>query len=119
MLHFGYIEGSELESHTLQMLCILHAIDEISANYDKYINIYIASHGCSQSRWAQSLLASLTYTQFLVYMDRDSWVRAQIQLIPSSIKSFDHILSHVCECHHFHLMDAIILDIVFDILSCT
>lgn len=49
-------------------------------------------------------------------MDRDSWVRAQIQLIPSSIKSFDHILSHVCECHHFHLMDAII---VFDILSCT
>lgn len=30
VLHFGYIEGSELKSHTLQMLCILHAIDEIS-----------------------------------------------------------------------------------------
>lgn len=70
---------------------------------------------CSLSLGDRSSL-TLTYTQFLVYMDRDSWVRAQIQLIPSSIKSFDHILSHVCECHHFHLMDAII---VFDILSCT
>lgn len=30
VFHFGYIEGSELKSHTLQMLCILHAIDEIS-----------------------------------------------------------------------------------------
>lgn len=46
VLHFGYIEGSELKSHTLQMLCILHAIDEISVKVKHRRRRLICAYAC-------------------------------------------------------------------------
>lgn len=99
VLHFWYIKCQKFQTHPFQMLGILHTINEISKRKEyEWIRFL-----CLCYLYGHIFLLLLTYTLSLVYRDKDNWAIRQNLWIPFLIKSFDHIRSHVCECHHFLL----------------